>query len=84
MTNSGEIASSLWIAKQLPNTKIIPVKTVLKFDTRIGSHWTVHSNHDLYKILTANLVTGFFSSGVISFSKGSFQALISGILQQAR
>lgn len=62
MTNSGEIASSLWIVKQLPNTKIIPVavKTVLKFDTRIGTHWTVHSNHDLCKILTANLVTVFF------------------------
>ena len=62
MTNSGEIASSLWIVKQLLNTKIIPVavKTVLKFDTRIGTHWTVHSNHDLRKILTANLVTVFF------------------------
>ena len=47
MTNSGEITGFLWFAKQLPNTEIIPVavETVLKFDTRIGTHWTVHSNH---------------------------------------
>lgn len=47
MTNSGDITGSLWIAEQLPNPKIITVavKTVLKLDTRIGTHWTVHSSH---------------------------------------